>query len=323
MSLAPQTGWTSPADREPDDEPLGDDDPFRIGTRFVERILPNGESEFDPIPLKVEDLLFPEEYDHPVQNRSHIEDCLYLYASLKFKFADVPDSLVLMDHRVHYDVPDLKPLGPDVALFFEVDEEGEPATFEVAEASAKGALVVEITSPDSRRYDVGVKLQYYHQAGVAYYVVADSRVDKHGARKSVRLFGFRHAPDGYEPIPLGTDSLLWLESLDIGLQVIDNKIMCVDGGNRRVIEPYVEMAQARKAAEAQAQAEAFARLVAEEQARVAEEQARVAEERAESESTARLAAESRAKAETDARLAVEAQLAALHAEILRLKGGDS
>ena len=330
MSLAPQAGRTTPD--EPGDDSL-DDDPFRIGVRYVPRTLPDGEVEYDEIPLTLEDLLFPEEGDHPVRNRSHIEDCYYLYGALKLKFSGVPGSLVLMDHRVHFDVPVLRPLGPDVAVFLGVDEEWKTATFEVAELAARAILVVEITSPDSRRYDVGIKKQFYQQAGVAYDVDADSR-SQDGMRVDVKLLGFRRAPNGYEPVPLVDDGLLWLESLDLGFRVVDNKVMCADARDGRLIDPPVEMFQARVAAEqragvaeAQALAESIAREIAEEQARAESVARRAAETQARAEAVARRAAEDRVRiaeaqvqAGAEARLAVEARLAALEAEVRRLQG---
>ena len=294
MSLARQAGRISPDDPKVDSL----DDPFRLGWRYVRRTLPNGEVEVDEIPLTPEDLLFPEEGDVTVQLRSHNEDCSYLYGALNIRFAGVPGVLILADHRVRFDVPDLEPLGPDISVFLDVNDEWRTGTFDVAELDATPTLVVEVTSPDTRSNDVEIKKTFYHQAGVAYYIIIDPRIDQ-GLREEVQLLGFHHTPDGYEPVPLDDQGRLWVGPLDLGLTIEEKQVMCIDGRDGRRIEPPVAMALARKTAE--------------ERAEVAEAQARV-------EADARLVAEARTKAETDARIAVEAQLAALHAEILRLKG---
>ena len=69
MSLADQTEPTL-------EEELGPElarDPFRLGWRFVERTRADGTVVTDQVPLTLDDLLFPQENDHPMQHPAHVE----------------------------------------------------------------------------------------------------------------------------------------------------------------------------------------------------------------------------------------------------------
>ncbi len=309
MSLVDQI---SPAlEEEIDPSLIGD--PFRLGHRWLRRTLPDGTEESYQIPLTLDDLLFPEEEDHPVQIGAHTEDCVYLLAVLKLQMAAIPNSLVMMDHRVDFDVPDVRPLGPDVAVFLNVaDPAAVAGTLYMGEMPADPALVVEIASADTRQMDLRIKKDLYYQAGVACYVVVNSKI-RAASRKEAWLVGYRYTPDGYEPIPIDDQGRLWVAPLNLWLKIVDRQIRCIDGATGELIEPFVEQVFARQAAEARALVATAAQLTAEEQARTAEEQARAA-------TTARLAAEAQARAELATRVDLEAQMAAMQAELRRLRG---
>ena len=301
-------------------EPSSLDDPFRLGYRNVPvRTLADGEVEYDQIPLTLEDLLFPEESDHAMHTQPHVEDCIRLYCSLTYLANDDPRRRVVGDCRVDFAVPDIKPLGPDIAVFDNVPEEWSQATLRVGDLGARPVLVVEVTSPETRPQDFLIKTDYYHRAGVPVYVIVDSRY-RGDSRYDVRLIGFRATPTGYEPIPLDDQGRLWVEPVRCWLKVEGDRVACIDGRDGRVIESFAQQIQGRQAAEAQARAETAARWAAEAETRAetaarvtAEAQARAAEAQAR-------AAEAKADVETAARVSVEAQMAALQAELRRLRG---
>ena len=309
MSLVEKSSPTPAIDPE---SGIDLDDPFRLGWRSITQVLPDGETHTLTVPLTPHDLLFPRENDQAAQLEPHVEDCLYLYSALKYHLGATPGVKVLADHRVRFDVPDLEPLGPDVVVFFDYFGTGHAGTFDVAEFGARPILVVEITSRETRKNDLGIKKEFHHQAQVDYYLIIDARV-RLGQRQSAWLTGFRHTPAGYEPIPLDDQGRVWVEPLGLWFQIVDLEVRCIQGATGRTIDSYLDQAYARIAAEARANLEAEARQLAEAEAR-AETVARLA-----AEAEARVA-EARAEAEAAARRAAEVQLAALQAEIRRLRG---
>ena len=257
-------------------------DPFRFGWRGVPRTLPGGEVEFDYVPLTLDDLLYPEEYDHPMIRPEHTTDCITLYTSFKVLLAETPQSLVLMDCRIDFEAPGVRPLGPDISVFHNVAEGFSAATLKVAERGARSVLVVEVTSPETFGNDLDAKVDLYHRANVPCYVIIDSRYEGE-TRYDVRLIGYRHAPARYEPIPLDEQGRLWVEPLNCWLTIADDQVVCIDGSTGRPIESFLGQFQARQAAEVRAEAtEATARAeIAEARAETAEARAETAEAHAE------------------------------------------
>jgi colicin import membrane protein len=303
MSTAQQT---AAAGRPPEPEV----DPFRYGWRYVEVIRPDGTIDFDQVPLTLEDTLHPELGDFIVNTHGHNEGCLYLKSVLKARLAGDPSAVVLSDCRVAF-VPELRPLGPDIVVFFGVRQVRNWGTFDAVQEGARPALVIEITSPETRSNDVGIKVEYYHQAGVPLYVIIDDR--EVGGQRRLQLIGHRHTPDGYEPLEPDERGRLWLEPVRLWLGVTGDRVACYDPDTDQEIGDYVELSRA---------------MVAEAEARAAEAQARVeAEARARAEAQARVEAEARARVEAEARAAeararadLQARLLEMEAEIRRLRG---
>ena len=78
------------------------------------------------------------------------------------------------DCRVDWNLPGVRPLGPDIAVFLDVERHKNWATLDVAAEGARPALVVEVTSPSTRKNDLGIKFDFYHRARVPLYVIADA-----------------------------------------------------------------------------------------------------------------------------------------------------
>ncbi|HEX8203510.1 MAG TPA: Uma2 family endonuclease [Isosphaeraceae bacterium] len=293
--------------------PAAESDPYRYGWRYVKVTRPDGSIDFDQIPLTLEDVLHPEEEDFIVQTDEHDEGCLYLKSVIKARLDGDPSAVVLSDCRVAF-VPELRPVGPDVAVFFGGRPEPYQGTYDAVRARARPALVVEITSPETRSNDVGIKVEYYHRAGVPLYVIVDIRAE--GQEPRLRLIGYRRTPAGYEPLEPDERGRLWLGPARLWLGVANDRIACYDPDTDQEIGNYVELSRAL-ATEAQARAEAEARARTEAEARATEAQAR-----AEAEARARTEAEARV-AEAQARAELQARLSEMEAELRRLRGDGS
>ena len=147
-------------------------DPFHLGWRFVRRDLPDGEVAFDPdpIPLTLEDLLFPEESDHAMHTPEHGADVRHLFLCFEALLTDVPRSRVVEDCRVDLATsPASSRSVPDVRrLPRRRRRPGPPRPCKVGELGARPLLVVEVTSPETRSTDFDRKPDLYYRANVAY-----------------------------------------------------------------------------------------------------------------------------------------------------------
>jgi hypothetical protein len=243
-----------------------------------------------------------------------------------------------------------------------VAERQDWSTFDVAVEGARPALIIEITSPETRANDLEIKVDHYARAGVAQYVIVDD-ARRRGGKRRLRLLDYRleagayrlHAPDAAGRVHLVIANL-WLG-------VEGDHVVCYDergaafGEYATVVRQAAEAAERAqreaeraqreaeraqreaeaRAAEAQARQEAEALAKREAEARAAEAQARqeaealakretearAAEARARQEAEARARREAeRARREAEERAALEARLRDLEAELRRLRGGD-
>jgi len=293
------------------------DDPFRYGWRYVRRPTPDDPDHLEPVPLTLEDVLHPEVGDFIVHSDRHETDRMYLTAVLRARLEAHGRAIVLSDVRVAWDVPDLRPHGPDVMVIPGLRERRDWSTFDVAEEGVRPALMIEITSPETRENDVVWKVAHYARAGVAQYVIVDN-IGRRGERQ-LRLLDYRLVGDTYRLQPPDERGWVYLELAELWVGVEGDHVVCyTDDGT--AFGDYATVVQQAAEAEARARQEAAARAEAEEQARLeaaarAEAEARARQEavaRAEAEAQARAAAEqaqreaaARAEAEAQARAAAE------------------
>src|SRR5262245_18981532 len=95
-------------------------DPFRYGWRYVHIVRPDGTEDLDQVPLTLEDVLHPEVGDIIVESDPHTSDRGYLYSVFKARLGNDRTKLVLSDCQVDFNIPGVKPLCPDIAVFFNV-----------------------------------------------------------------------------------------------------------------------------------------------------------------------------------------------------------
>ncbi|WP_287158381.1 Uma2 family endonuclease [Chloroflexus sp.] len=336
----------------PDPPSAPADDPFRYGWRFVHRPTPDDPFHLEQVPLTLEDVLHPEVGDFIVHSIRHETDQRYLTDVLQAWLERTGEAIVMRDIRIAWDVPGLRPHSPDVMVIPGITKQDNWSTFDVAQEGQRPALIIEITSPETRENDLVRKVEHYARAGVAQYVIVDYLTREEPLR--LRLLDYRLVGEHYVLHPPDEHRRVYLESARLWLGITDNHVVCYNErgevmGNYTAMMELAETAQAqaqreaeaRAAAEEQARREAEARAAAEEQARreaearaaeaaaraVAEEQARREAEARAAEAAARAAAEEQARREAEARAAAEeqarlaeARLRELEAELRRLRG---
>jgi colicin import membrane protein len=263
-----------PPKQRPDDA-----DPFRYGWRYVRITRPDGTEKLDQIPLTLEDVLFPKTGDFIVQTDPHDNDLNYLKDVFKAQLALDPHAAVISDCRVDWNLPGVRPLGPDIAVFFRVKRYKGWATLDVKAERVRPALVVEVTSPETRANDLEDKFDYYDRAKVPLYVIVDALQDDELGRR-LKLKVYRRTRTRYREIAPDARGWGWLEPVRVWLGVaqdprtVVDRVVCYDE-NGEELGDYTAITQAL-AMEKDARIQAEARAAEAEQ-RATEAEARVRE----------------------------------------------
>jgi hypothetical protein len=301
--------------------PVDVPDPFRYGWRYVRITRPDGTEDLDRVPLTLEDVLHPEAGDIIVQSDPHDWDRAYLKEVFDTRLMDDQAAVVLSDCQVDFNIPGVKPLCPDDAVFLGVRRRVAWSSFNVAEERARPVLVAEVTSPETRSNDLGIKMDYYHRAKVPWYVIADVTHEA-GDERRIELMLFRRTRRGWQREPADERGRVRLEPVGLWLGVTRDarggfqRLACYDPetgqeiGDYRAISRALEEERRARAVEARAREQAERRARSEAKARARAERARDAEARA------------RAEAER-AREEAEATIRGLRAELERARRAES
>ena len=284
------------AHRPPAPDTPPETDPFRYGWRLVPRPTPDDPYNLEQVPLTLEDVLHPETGDFIVHSDRHETDRMYLTAVLRARLESAGVAIVLSDVRIAWDLPDLRPHGPDVMVIPGVAERQDWSTFDVAVEGARPALIIEITSPETRVNDLKRKAVHYARAGVAQYVIVDD-TGRGGVRR-LRLLDYRLEGTVYRLQEPDADGRVHLAIADIWLGIRRDHVVCYDAAGREIGDYVTVVRQAAKA---------------EARAKQAATRAKEAAVRARREAAAR-------EAEARLRAAAEARLRALEEELRRLRG---
>ncbi len=225
--------------------------------------------------------------------------------------------MVLSDCQVDFNIPGVKPLCPDVALFSGVRRRVAWSSFNVAREGARPEMVIEVTSPDTRSNDVGIKVDYYFRGRVAWYLIADVTIEDEGERR-IELILYRRTGRAYRRVPADDQGRVWLESVGLWLgQTREEqggfmRLAFYDPATGEEVGDYTAMSrtlaesQERLAEEVRSRERAERRARSEAKARAKAEQARAkAEQACETEALAGEEAEGRALAEARARVQAE------------------
>lgn len=183
-----------------------------IGWRYVDTELlgwPEGRRLLRP-----EDLLHPAEDDKIVQSPRHSKIVDYLMSVLEWRLENQVGIRVVHDAGIDFERPDKKFSTPDVAVLegSSPDDDDESGRIPLRSGSVSPLLVMEVTSPGTRRVDLVDKFNLYYEERVPVYVIVDIVLER---GDSPRLLGYTWSSTGYtqmEPdslgrIPLGVGNL--------------------------------------------------------------------------------------------------------------------
>jgi len=272
-------------------------DPYCHGLRPIWVPGPDGTLQYDCRPLTFEEWLSPEEDDQFTVTELHQREVQYLWFGLEAAVLDQPDALVLGEINIRWAHPSLtRPFRPDLMVIHGVGDWDRSATYRVGPDGPEPTLVVEVTSPANRHGDLEQKRLAYGLGGARWYLIVDEvRRPPDG---DPPLLLFRNSPFGMQEVKPDDQGRYWLPELRVWIGTALGQAVCYDAGGR-LIEPPLAQYQARRAAEARAEAVQAARLA---------------------EAQARREAEARAETEAQARAAAEARARELEAELRRLRG---
>ena len=248
---------------------------------------PGGEMKHVVLPLTPERFLNPQIGDKMNQGPRHFEAVLEIYSLLREHFRKDPKVLVVGDAK-HFFAPGLPAPGPDVSVIPGVRVKNDPrrASFRAEREGVLPCLIIEVVSPlDSRirQTDLQTKVEVYQSAGVSEYVIVDSTLQD----LRFRLVGYRLDGAGrYQRIEPDAKGRILSATTNLWFQVSPD-------GERVLV---------------------FERPTGRRLLNLAEQEARASRE-----AKARKAAEKKALVESEARSAAEAEVAALRAEIERLR----
>jgi Uma2 family endonuclease len=282
------------------------DDPFALGWRY-DPTAPDGVR-----PLTEDDLVFPAEEDFVVNNHAHIEDRGLVAAVFQLRALGRPGLRVLGNHRIDFQVPGLKPLGPDVIVLNGEDRPWDPGrgTFPVVSMAARPLVVVEITSPTTRRKDLTEKMTRFYQAGVPLYVLVD--LPYGGGRRPRGIVAHQAGPAGYEPLPPAADGRVWVEVVDVWLADEAGRVALYDAASRRFADYATTKLQLVSET---ARADAERKKADAERKKADAERKKADAERKKADAERKKAAREKARAD-----AADARVAELEAELRRLRG---
>lgn len=220
-----------------------DDDPYRYGWRYLKQEQPDGSIKYVEVPLRKEDLLYPEEGDFIVNDRAHHRDAVYLFNVLHGLYANRNDVVVLSDCRVDWGSDKVKPLGPDVLVLFDTRKSLWKGTYYIAEEGGRPVLLIELASPSTRENDVGIKKDLYHRVGVYRYVIVDKGPKSEGP---TRILGFQRNADGWLTVEPNARGRYDLEPIPLEIGVEDNRPWLYDTHTGERQREHIEVAQALK-----------------------------------------------------------------------------
>jgi len=290
----------------PTPKPQPQVDPYKYGWRYVPRTNLDGEIYFEQVPLTLEDVLHPQEEDFHMHTYDHENIVHYLATVCRKQLVADPSAFVLADVRVAWKKINVAH-GPDIAVVFGVKEKKNWSTFYETVEGTRPCLIIEVTSPETRRNDLIDKVTEYAQAGVEYYII----VDIHKNKCSLR--GYELTPLGYVPLK-ATQGRLWLKPVRLWLALgADDEIECYDQRGQLILE-YTEVEKAWQKAELRAEAESKRAETESKRAETESKRAETESKRAETESKRAETESKRAEAEAEARAKLEAELRELKAK---------
>lgn len=212
-------------------------DPFFYGTRWTSQPGPDGKLCAVAVPMTEWDVLHPQEGDQITQNTPHNRDCRYLTDVSELRLVGIPATVVLCDCQVDLGLLDVKPVGPDLVICRRVRTRGPWSSFSVPNEGAELALLLEVTSPSTRRVDLEEKPRLYWRAGALCYVIVDQVSMRRGVRQ-LRLLAYERGTRRFRRMRLRRGRV-WLEAIQVWLGIRDGRVVCWDAAGNELL-PYAE-----------------------------------------------------------------------------------
>jgi Uma2 family endonuclease len=223
----------------------------------------------------------------------HAAEIMRLILTLRDHFAGRPDVYVWGDLLLYYEEGNPRAVVvPDVFVALGASREPQRRIYKLWEEGVPPTFVIEVTSPSTRRVDLGRKRDLYAGLGVAEYVLYDP-LDEY---LTPALQGVMLERGAYRPMARDAEGSLVSAALGLRLSLVAGRLRLIDAvTGAPLLSPEEHAAQASARA-------------AEASARAAEASVRAAE------------TEARAAAEAEARQRAEQRIAALEAELRRRNG---
>ncbi len=284
--------------------PSGEEsDPFFYGARWVPVDRGDGTTDLEQVPLTEEDLLDPQDGDEMPQGSLHSEIVLSLRQRLKdwFKKRE-PQTAVYHDMKVRWPAEREFSPAPDLCVVRGLpDLQANRDSFDVLREGVAPCLVIEVTSPSTRRTDLGKKVDSYARVGVEEYFIVDTAPWRSGTGP-LSLMGHRLREGSYCRIEPNEQGRLRSRTAGLLLSVRpDAPEVVLENAGQEILSESAERALA----------EAAARQTAERRAQLEEAGRREAEQRTQE-------AEQRAQAEAAKRRKAEERLRELEQKLKRL-----
>jgi hypothetical protein len=114
--------------------------------------------------------------------------------------------------------------------------------------------VVEVTSPDTWKNDVGPKGKHYHRAKVPLDLIADAT--EHDEKRHLELIGYQYAPRRYKQMATDAQGRIYLQAVRLWIGVTRDRpgglerLMCFDSETGEELGDHTTMREAKARAEA-------------------------------------------------------------------------
>lgn len=284
-------------------------DKYYYGHRIAVSYDDAGKPIYSQIPLKQEDFLDPEEGDHFVQGTRHEQDVDDIKSIFRYIHQNNSSMKVYSDLKIDWGIVELSNPAPDVSVIPNVIDPNEPrSSFFVPDEGTRPQFMLEMVSPRYVKPDYEDKVNIYQQAGVEEYIIVDSGLRPWRDTIQYTVRGYRLQGGQYLEIQPNAQGWIYsaINDVWVGTTEAHDRFLVIDPQTDEEILSDEQRAQAEASARIEAEEraeEAEERAQAEASARIqAEERAAEAEERAQTEALARTQSEQRRR-EAEAELA--------------------
>lgn len=184
------------------------------------------------IPLQRDDVYYPESDGQPMaETEFHLEETIYLIEALKDRFRDAQDVYVGGDMFLYYrEGSPRHVVAPDVFVVLGVPKR-KRRIYKLWEEGRPPALVIEVTSEDTRRKDLGSKKALYEQLGVQEYLLYDPL----GDYLNPRVRGFHLVGGLYTPMALDKDDSLQSSTTGLTFRMEEDRIRLIDTSTGQIL----------------------------------------------------------------------------------------